>query len=161
MSLLYSLQVVFGMVLTGRSLYGGGIHALLFIPLLVVNRNRVYTNDIVAHDRKLPTAKEVLQMTVTYLLVTFAWIFFRAPSVKFAFDYIHHIGYKLTTPPSHRLGLIYVLIPILIDWQQRRSERNVLSFKNTALRWGMYIVLGITVLIYSVYNQAPFIYFQF
>jgi len=139
----------------------GGIHALLFIPLLLANKNRQFADEVVAANSNLPTLKELWQMTATFGLATFAWIFFRAPNVTMAFDYIHRIGTGLLSMPTKRLGIAYVIIPLLIDWQQRRNERNVLAFKNGAIRWGMYVVLGTTVLVYSVYNQGAFIYFQF
>ncbi len=139
----------------------GGIHALLFIPLLLTNSNRKFADDVVAANAMLPTAKETMQMVITFSLVTFAWIFFRAPDVAVAFDYIHRIGSGLLQMPSKRLGIAYVIVPLLIDWRQRRSERNVLAFRNVLVRWGMYLSLGIAVLVYSVYNQGTFIYFQF
>jgi alginate O-acetyltransferase complex protein AlgI len=139
----------------------GAIHAALFIPLLLAKRNRAYTSEIVAESRRLPGIKEAFQMTATFCLVSIAWIFFRAPSVAFACNYIAHMFSSFKIVSTHRLGLIYVIIPLLIDWQQRRSERNVLNIKNSVLRWGMYVFLGTCVLFYSSYNQAPFIYFQF
>ncbi len=139
----------------------GGIHALMFVPLLLSQKNRQFSSDVVAHDRKLPNLKELGQMLATFSLVTFAWIFFRAPSLAFAFDYIAHMCHGLTHATSNKIGLIYVAIPLLIDWQQRRSERTVLAFKNNYVRRGLYILLGICVLLYSVDNPSSFIYFQF
>jgi len=140
----------------------GGIHAMLFLPLLLTNRHRTYVSEIVANNRKLPTLKELLQIVVTFLLVTLAWIFFRAPNIAMAIDYIYHMLTTLFEPVvSHRLGLVFVIFPLAIDWYQRRSERNVLCFKNTIFRWCMYLFLGIGVLIYSDFSTAPFIYFQF
>ena len=98
----------------------------------------------------------------TFCYVCFTYIFFRAADLSTAVDYVHHIGSGILKPVSSgRLGIIYVVIPLLIDWQQRRSERNVLSFSNKFIRRGLYIVLGITVLIYSANDEAAFIYFQF
>jgi hypothetical protein len=139
----------------------GGIHALLFIPVLLSNNNKKYTSEVVAANTLLPSLKETLQMTATFALAAFAWIFFRAPDVSMAFDYIQHIGHGLLQMPTKRLGIAYVIVPLVIDWQQRWDERKVLAYRSTAARWIMYVLLGSAVLIYSVYNQGTFIYFQF
>lgn len=139
----------------------GGIHALLFIPVLLSNNNKKYTSEVVAANTVLPSLKETMQMTATFALAAFAWIFFRAPDVSMAFDYIQHIGHGLLQMPTKRLGIAYVLVPLVIDWQQRWDERKVLAYRSTAARWIMYVLLGSAVLIYSVYNQGTFIYFQF
>lgn len=139
----------------------GGIHALLFIPLLLSNNNRKFTSEVVAANTLLPSLRETWQMTATFALATFAWIFFRAPDMHVAVDYIQHIGHGLLQMPTKRLGIAYVIIPLVIDWRQRHDERTVLNYKNRLVRWGMYVALGTAVLVYSVYNQGTFIYFQF
>lgn len=139
----------------------GGIHALLFIPVLLSNNNKKYTSEVVAANTVLPSLKETLQMSTTFALAAFAWIFFRAPDMGVAIDYIQHIGHGLLQMPTKRLGMAYVIVPLVIDWQQRWDERKVLAYRSTLLRWIMYLTLGTFVLAYSVYNQGTFIYFQF
>ena len=51
----------------------GLYHALLFLPLILLGKNRKYTNQI-AENRLLPTFKECLQMLLTFGLVVFGWI---------------------------------------------------------------------------------------
>lgn len=139
----------------------GGIHALLFVPLLLTNNNRKYATDVVAQHTSLPTVSEFFQMLGTFALVSFAWIFFRAPDVGMAVDYIIHMFTHLFSMPTRRLGIIYVIVPLIIDWHQRHSERSVLCYHNKFVRWGMYLALGTAIIVYSVYNQGSFIYFQF
>lgn len=139
----------------------GAIHAVLFIPLLVVNRNKAYATDVVAAASSLPSIKETFQMILTFCLVTFAWIFFRSPNLPFAIDYIRHFSNGMKPLTTHRFGLFLIAFLLLVDWNQRRSERDVLNFSNKILRRSIYFLLTLSILFYSNANQVPFIYFQF
>jgi len=46
----------------------GGIHALGFMPLLLLNKNRRHVSYIVAEDRKVPNLREFLQMVYTFFV---------------------------------------------------------------------------------------------
>ena len=61
---------------TGRSFYGGIYHALLFMPLLLLNKNRRYTKNVIAEGKLLPSFKEAVQMFSTFFLVLIGWIIF-------------------------------------------------------------------------------------
>ena len=65
----------------------GFLNALYFLPSLLQNKNRIHM-DIVAQNKMLPSLKELLQMSFTFILVCFAWIFFRADTISGAFSYI-------------------------------------------------------------------------
>lgn len=52
----------------------GTFHALLFLPLLLMKKNRKY-RDTVAENRILPSFKEIGQITITFLLVMMAGSF--------------------------------------------------------------------------------------
>ena len=62
-------------------------HALLFLPLILLGKNRKYTDET-AMGRWLPTWKELAQMLLTFVLVTIGWILFRADNITTAFDFI-------------------------------------------------------------------------
>src|SRR4030095_798603 len=68
----------------------GALNAIYFMPLLLTNRNRAHL-EIIGQGRTLPTLKEFFKMSVTFALTVFAWIFFRAASVKHALNYIGEI----------------------------------------------------------------------
>lgn len=140
----------------------GGLHALFFIPLLISGKTKTFTSEVVAQDRKLPTGKEFLQMLGTFLIVTLAWIFFRAPNISFAFDYIGKIPHKLFAMPGYLQGIPYILVLIILDWLQRRDERNVLQFSSRTVRYAAYFFLAcLVVLHFDFVNKTQFIYFQF
>ncbi len=140
----------------------GGIHACLFLPLLLLNRNRQHASAVVAQDRSLPTLRELLQMVATFGCVTLAWVYFRAPNIRFANDYLRYMGAsfvrhpdQLLTVPVGAISIIYILPLVAADWWLRRDER-ALRKANMAV----YILIGFLVYINFGTNNT-FIYFQF
>jgi alginate O-acetyltransferase complex protein AlgI len=58
-------------------IFWGLLHALFYLPLLILNRNRKNTGDI-APNRTLPSIREFFGIIITFGLATFSRIFFRA-----------------------------------------------------------------------------------
>ncbi len=144
--------------------FWGGFHALLFVPLLLANKNRNHTQSVVAENRMLPSFKELLEMAFTFLLVTLAWVFFRAPSVSEAFSYLQNVfSSSLFVFPSHVKPLGYVVILLLFDWLHRVDDRApFVVFSNKFIRFAVYYVIGcLTVYKYYDHMSTSFIYFQF
>lgn len=141
----------------------GAIHALLFIPLFIGNRNRKYTTNIVAEKSFLPNLKELLQIGVTFIMVCFAWIFFRANGITHAFDYISEIDLSYG---GINTGWNYVLVLLVFDWLFRYDERlgnNSIFKKSSALNWALYMGLFMITMSKLFYTDRniEFIYFQF
>lgn len=144
----------------------GGLNALFIMPSVIFKTNRRYLG-VVAQGRYFPSLKEALQLIVTFLLATFAWIFFRAESIHHAYHYIKDIfSSKLWAVPEIYSGtiLLFLFIFIIIEWLGR--ERNYAlegvgnAIKWRPLRWAFYLVLASVVFYYSG-EQHAFIYFQF
>lgn len=145
----------------------GLLNAIYILPLIVFNRNR-QNLDIAAKDKLIPSIEEFLSIIVTFGLTVFAWIFFRAESVKHALSYVSEIfsGSLLMIPklPSGS-RVIFFLVPvfILIEWLGREKQYAIaeLGIKwHKPLRWAMYYGIIITIVYFSGQEQ-PFIYFQF
>ena len=68
----------------------GAFNAILFMPLILGGHNRKYTN-AVAEGRLLPSPKELLQILLTFTLVTTGWIFFRAETISGALVFIDRL----------------------------------------------------------------------
>lgn len=143
----------------------GGLHALFFIPLLLLKRNRQHI-EIVAHNRMLPTIKEFISIISTFILVTIAWIFFRADSVSHALEYISGmLSSSLFSLPAIRPKgtLFWLIIFLIIEWMGRRGafaiDDNGYNMSRI-LKYSLYIFI-----IYSIIlcggQQQDFIYFQF
>ncbi|MGB0167369.1 MAG: MBOAT family O-acyltransferase, partial [Luteibaculum sp.] len=75
----------------------GGIHALLFIPLLGLKLNRRFMDKPLSEHGAI--AKEVLFIALTFICVCLAWVPFRAVSLEQCFD----IYSKLFTPQFQQL----------------------------------------------------------
>ena len=138
----------------------GLTHALLYIPLFLVGKNRQYTTNVVAENNWAPSIKELFQMGITFFSTTIAWVFFRSDSISDSFNYMISMVSKFSLPTNEESGFVFVMILLIMDWIIRKNER--LSFP---ISWFDYIlipVLGIVIIQYfnfSSYNQ--FIYFQF
>jgi alginate O-acetyltransferase complex protein AlgI len=139
----------------------GAIHAMGFLPLLLLKTNRKHIADVVAEDRKFPNLRELAAMFTTFVFVTFAWIFFRAKSLTLAVDYIRCIPHHILQHPPLKFFLMAYVIPfIIIDWYFRRNERVVEFPKNKVVRYTCYTI-AIYLIIAHFTDNSSFIYFQF
>jgi alginate O-acetyltransferase complex protein AlgI len=143
----------------------GFINALYFLPLLLMNRNRRNT-DIVAQGKVLPSICDVLQMGITFVFTTIAWIFFRAESIEHAAYYITKMfSVTLFSVPEvlPRRVLVVLGIFVLVEWLQREKQHalqieHIIMYR--PLRWVTYY--AILMVIFSLGGeQQQFIYFQF
>ncbi len=147
----------------------GGIHALLFLPLLIRGKNRVHLDPLI-QSKTRNTLREFLSISGTFLLVTLAWVFFRADTLSAAIVYIQNI---LTTslfsaPVYEGLknslligGLILFLL--IMEWRARAQKHPL---EQLELRWSTtYRYLLYYLLVFLIYwfggKDQPFIYFQF
>jgi D-alanyl-lipoteichoic acid acyltransferase DltB (MBOAT superfamily) len=140
----------------------GGFHALLFIPALVMGTNRKNTNEIIGENNIFPSAKECLQIVLTFILVTIAWIFFRAPDISSAFNYLGKTITDIVSPINGNLVFVYdlVMIAILLVYDYWLMKR----FKMPAFATVLFYTLLMLFIIGSFRETAfsnQFIYFQF
>jgi len=145
----------------------GFIHACGFLPLLLLNRNRLHVSTVVAHDEKYPTLKELSQIIVTFMFVTFAWIFFRANTLYEAGEYIkllnpfYNTNNTIDTTLKNTLLFLLYSIPLLLgDWYLRRDERVLRVPKNRVIRYLIYFILAY-LCVAMMNDKSTFIYFQF
>ena len=148
----------------------GLTHALLFIPLFLLRKNRQHLDYIVGYKSILPSIKEIFQITTTYLCTTVTWVFFRSDSIANSVQYLYKMVSELSVPTYQKSGLLYVFIMIILDWLIRKDGR--LKPKNHVdskiFRWAN-IILMIIIIIFGMFsvtflqnsNERPFIYFQF
>ena len=120
------------------------------------------------------------QMLTTFVLVTFAWTFFRAPGARAALRILRRIVTDFS-PGTINLDLfrplglgnwelltVFAAVLILLFVDYMRNTRDVfkeLSAKNIVYRWLVYFLLTAAILAFGVYGsayiQTQFIYFQF
>ncbi len=144
----------------------GGLNALFIMPSIVFKTNR-RNLDTVAQGKTLPTLKEAIQLLITFMLASFAWIFFRANNVSHAFEYIKGLFSFHTSalPITFSIQICLLLIFfVIVEWFGREKNyaiENISSkIKKKPVRWCFYYLIAILIFIYSGHQQA-FIYFQF
>jgi alginate O-acetyltransferase complex protein AlgI len=146
----------------------GLLHAIYYIPSFLSERNRTHL-DSVAEGKMLPSLKELGQMFGTYFLVCFAWIFFRAATMRDALEYVSRM-LLLQTVDGHFVylfkGLLPVIVFLLIEWLNRTNYQDGIfalypRFPKPLLA-GIEIVLGLLILDFATtLSYQQFIYFQF
>ncbi len=143
----------------------GIYHALLFLPLLLLKKNRRYT-DMIAKDKLFPTMHELIPLVCTFFLVVIGWIIFRAASISEALFYIQSMFSQSLFKIPEIWGFkpfIFIFFLILVEWLQRSKEHTLQLtgvIKTPYVRWGVYYVLVCVILLFAG-EQAKFIYFQF
>lgn len=127
----------------------GAYHALLFVPLLVMNKNRRYRDD----ERHI---QDVPKMLITFVLLVIGWVVFRSPSITACGEYFMGIcDSSLLTMPyienTLHLGvtLLAIIAMLIIEWRKLLPNR-----------WWIYYVLIIAIWWFAG-QDIDFIYFQF
>ena len=148
----------------------GAYHALLFLPLILLGKNRKY-KAVVASDRLLPNVREIFQILLTFLLVVIGWIIFRSESISQAWDYICGMWQWGTLKASYRFFFQHgirsissvVLIMLIVEWLNRRNDHGLCidMIKSPIVRYGIYITIVFTLILVFKSEPSQFIYFQF
>lgn len=105
-------------------------------------------------------------MIFTFILTTFAWIFFRSNNLQQAFDISSEIlSISFFTIPKFipLLTLLFLFIFLTIEWIGRNDrfaiERVLLDY-SVIIRWLFYFILVSSIFVFPG-KQQEFIYFQF
>jgi len=146
----------------------GAIHACGFLPLLLLGRNRLNVDCIVAEQSVLPSFKELVNMVSTFLFVTFAWIFFRANDINHGVNYLAACFTKfdltnISLASEVKTAFYYISPFLLIDWSFRKNDRNInLPINSQIVRKIIYMLI-VLYLFYRLLlsENSSFIYFQF
>ncbi|SDS68782.1 D-alanyl-lipoteichoic acid acyltransferase DltB, MBOAT superfamily [Formosa sp. Hel1_31_208] len=140
----------------------GTVHALLFLPLLLAKRNRIHV------DTTRMSYAQIPKLLLTFILVTLAWIFFRADTVTIAWQFLidifsfNGVGLDVFVKSSKTiLFSLIILTSILIllvfeGWAVQHNKKEVVLSKYTA------ILITLLICFMGVFkNPSDFIYFQF
>lgn len=146
----------------------GAYHALLFLPLILLGKNRKFTHPI-AEDRLLPSWKETLQILLTFCLIVIGWIIFRAETISQAWEYLKGMAQWDTLRASYLLftqkdvwpTVWLCILMLVVEWFQRKKQHGLeMQIKQWYIRYSIYIALIIALIIYFG-DSVTFIYFQF
>lgn len=113
-------------------------------------------------------AVRVVRICVTFLLVNFAWIFFRMPSIGDAWGAISRMFTVIGKPDISDMGMTSILIMmiglVILIFKDLRNEffKDTFSFLETKIvRWTIYVFLFIMILNFGVLDGGQFIYVSF
>ena len=138
----------------------GLTHALLYIPLFLIGKNRQYTTNVVAKNNWFPSIKELFQMGMTFFSTTIAWVFFRSESISDSFNYLILMVSKFSIPTYERSGVVLLIILVVFDWIMRADDRNPLDIQSQIIKFIIYYILLFSI-ISKFFTNKEFIYFQF
>lgn len=139
----------------------GAYHALLFMPLILSGKNRKYLDSA--------TWKDIPKMLLTFVLVVFGWIIFRADSMSMVCDYFAQMfSGSLFSVPWLNTRAFYlptfaaIAVMLLVEWLTRTKEHPLqYHLKHRWLRWIVYYALIVTIFVLQPSGDVQFIYFQF
>ena len=154
----------------------GGIHGALQIIEGITPWNKKSSR--FQTDRRLHAMLFIVTVPATFLLVCFAWIFFRAATLQDAFYVIRNMFTGIGSPYTYihdcalQLGLTFrnlvfhclPLIPLfLFDLASLKTDVIALiSRQRFFIRWPVYILLLLVILLFSEKGvTTEFIYMQF
>jgi D-alanyl-lipoteichoic acid acyltransferase DltB (MBOAT superfamily) len=112
---------------------------------------------------------KAVRISVTFLLVNFAWVFFRMPSLDKATDMIvkmftnHDTTIAGITPAMVLLIVMSVSIVLVKDILDEfcKKEQTLFHHQNIFVRWSVYIILTCLILTCGVFDASQFIYVNF
>lgn len=152
----------------------GVLHGTYIVTSLLLQKQR--NNFVRAIGlTKVPALHRAVKIATTFLLVCFAYIWFRANSVADAVYITTHLHTGWTTPieglkelvgpnqPGFLLALIGIAIVIAADVLLGNKDRvRALLADRSWLRWGLYYAGATSVLVLGVLHaDQPFLYFRF
>ena len=145
----------------------GFLHALYFIPLLLLKINRKNTGPLAADSNGIVfRVKEFGKIASTFLLVSIAWIFFRADNISSAAYFVKGIvSPSIFSMPEVKPAAAIVPIAILVvtEWVTRNRSHEFdieAAVRSRPLRWALYFCVGLMIILFKGEAQT-FIYFQF
>lgn len=150
----------------------GLYHAALFIPLVLLKRNRKNLGAIEAKS-VLSNVKDLFNILATFFLVVIGWIIFRAENIHQALSYIekscvnwsgHLKNFDMINGGKTVIlsTMLMICIMLAVDWTQRHKNfgLEIVAGKPLAIRWSAYILTILAICVFAG-AQEQFIYFQF
>ena len=155
----------------------GGLHGFyMLLSLLFKNvKSNIY---YLLKIKKEMFFIKLIQVITTFILVDFAWIFFRANTFSDSIYivknlFIINLG-VLYDKSLHNLGLdekdlylsiLLILFLIIVQFKQRKVNIiDTISSKPVYIRWPIYLIGIYSIIVFGYYaqgNSSQFIYFQF
>lgn len=160
----------------------GGLHGLFLIMSRLTEKTRNFFARIL-RLRKIPALHGAIRTLYIFLLVCFAFIFFRAHTVSEAWYIVSHLfvsAGEVISSPNAILTWTQFVATVNLTWlkagniilaivtlaaveyiRQRPSALNFFMRQPVWLRWFAYDMLGMWIFMFGYFGERAFIYFQF
>lgn len=145
----------------------GGLNGFYLIFAIVSQEARTKISNLF-YLHKVPILNRTLQILTTFILICFAWIFFRANNVGDAFKIIGKIlQYRgpifYENPSMLVFSVLSILLLFMVEfkWEYYREKFPIFSSPSYLIRNASYAFLIMIILIMGVFDGGQFIYFQF
>lgn len=151
----------------------GAIHGFYQILSIWTSSIRKKIVKLIGLD-KTPTLHSILQIIITFTLVCFGWIFFRANNISDAIYVIKNMFTNIGNGvPIDQLGLDSFQLKVaflsigvmelvhLIQEYKKKTIREIISTKPIWIRWSLYYILVLCIILLGTFGSQEFIYFQF
>lgn len=141
----------------------GAYHAVLFLPLIILGKNRRYKG-VISEGRYFPNVKELFQILLTFILVVFGWVLFRSESIEQATSYWNlMLSASLFSVPNLPMKVIsFSVLMFVIEWIQRGRMHpfDLLGIKSHVVKYACYVSILAMIFVFGGFRES-FIYFQF
>jgi alginate O-acetyltransferase complex protein AlgI len=161
----------------------GALHGFYLVFAIVSQDIRTNIKKKLGLNKFSPFHK-YFQLIGTFLLVAFAWIFFRAKSVTDAVYIVTHLFsnvpeqlkaivsnmnqerqqllYLNQSTINFLIALLFIFIMELVHFMQRKgSMLQLINAQPSYFRWSIYISVILCILFFGITEDIQFIYFQF
>ncbi len=143
----------------------GLLNGLYFVPYILTDTLTRY-KEPVAKGKILPSFKELLQMLLTFNLVTISRIFFRSPDIYVVRDFFQKIfsASLFSAPLPVVAQKVALCLPMLvIEWLQR--EKNYVlevPMAKSYVRYAAYAIVIVSIsFLHKQLNSSEYYYFKF
>jgi len=153
----------------------GALHGFYLVFAIVIKKPRDWVNTKLGLN-KLP----FLETITTFVLVGFAWIFFRAANLNTAFYVIRNLFSGVPQALKQMvhgqswmpdLGVangevifsvfLIILLEVIHALQNKIDFNKFLGERPVVFRWAVYYLVILSIMAFGVFQSRQFIYFQF
>jgi D-alanyl-lipoteichoic acid acyltransferase DltB (MBOAT superfamily) len=145
----------------------GALNGFYLVFAIISKQIRGRFNKVIGIDR-FPILFQSLQIFISFILVCFSWIFFRANDVNDAFLIIQRIlitrGTVFIENPSMIIyPVLAILFLMIVEFKQEylNGKFSLLHNERWIVRNLSYAVIIILIFLFGVFDGGQFIYFQF
>ncbi|MCL4117181.1 UNVERIFIED_CONTAM: hypothetical protein GTU68_045237 [Idotea baltica] len=148
----------------------GAIHGVIIVleKATFKTKNAIYVSSGL---NKNTFSNNLFFTTITFIVVCFAWVFFRANSVhdaflilKQSFVFSNSEGIYTAGIDAYNMNILLVSILILIMFELTHKRINLYHFLNNqsvVFRWSVYFFIIFSIFVFRELTIQEFIYFQF